>query len=65
MKVEDIDIDPFCDYDKPDVQPDEPMSETIPLTPGGVGEDLLASQNEKHHLKEQLLERKSLESPFE
>ena len=32
----DVDIDPFGNHDKIDTQPDEPTSETIPLTPGGV-----------------------------
>ena len=37
MKMADVDIDPFSDHDKTDVQLDE-MGETIPLDPrGGVG----------------------------
>ena len=31
-----IDINPVGDHDKPDAQPDNPVSETIPLNPGGV-----------------------------
>ena len=38
MKMADVDIDPFGDHDKMDVQPDE-MGKIIPLNPrgGGVG----------------------------
>ena len=37
MKMADADIDPFGNHNKSDTQPDEPKSETILLTPGGVG----------------------------
>ena len=33
----DVDTNPFSNHDRTDALPDEPMSETIPLTPGGVG----------------------------
>ena len=36
MKMSDVDIDPFGDHDKTNMQPDEPMGETIPFTLGGV-----------------------------
>ena len=32
-----VDTDPFCDHNKPEVRLDEAMGETIPLTPGGIG----------------------------
>ena len=35
MKMVDVDIDPFGNHDKMDIWPDEPIRETIPLTPGG------------------------------
>ena len=37
MKMADVDIDPFGIHDKMNEWPDEPMAETIPLNPGGVG----------------------------
>ena len=36
MKMADIDIDPFGDYDKTNAQPEE-TGETIPPNPGAVG----------------------------
>ena len=44
-------------HNKTDAQPDK-TGETIPLNPGGVGEELLENQNanEKHHLEGKLKE---------
>ena len=47
----DVDTNPFGDHDKTDAQPDE-TGETIPLNPGGAGEELLGNQCEKCHLEE-------------
>ena len=47
MKMADVNINLFGNYDKMDVQHD--TGETIPFTPGGViEEDLLGNQNEEH-----------------